>query len=639
MITQKTIKKLIIAAVATCSLNAQAQDVLVVNQEFTKTVDYEFNGEWHYLSSDLYLFNGSRFQTLLNELYVNQSKKKKTNLNNPKNILITAKIDGTSLGNLSYPIFNFNITSDESGLKTYTTDNYEAIRIIDNLPLSTLSNGKIDCNIDVDVITQDKENKLIDYVATQLKSISEWTTAPLAAAQTFAGELSSLLTCKTANKEYKFNSTIRLYEDQDFSKKIASVSCYSFIPSRVHLADIDSTEIAKYLNSNENPKLDKNKIATLIKYMQYPYIIIVNYKSKYVSEPVVGDETTSETIDSRLAKVKKQYESGLLSTEIYNHEIKLIEYLRTFVELKSSINNYNLNYKNRTTDDFSRMFLLIFDNFRALKNLQAARNKEFIKDNIFKNEFAPTYNSIMTNAEVYLEGDNNLKNIKNIVLTMIEHSSGKVPPTFDAKRYEKDLSVLHSINFPKDRPDAEGLLELEKLKYKLETELYKKVFQTKTNKLNTMQPSAEATAYCETLKNELNTTYCRSCRDKANVSVTDYLQRLDAENNRQAQNKLNNAIQAAKDQIFITLQKERNIDKHFKEDYGDTLPPDAEYLHEDYLKMQQNRENLQGKIRKDFSDQNTTQKDLAADEINYETQDLAKILEQICKKMPNLCNE
>ncbi len=615
---------------------ASAQDMLTVNPEFKKVSSFEFNNEWHYLTSEMFLFNGTKFQPLVNDLYANVPKKSKTSLPSPENILITAKIDGTALGNLSYPIFNFNISTGSNGqLMTYTMDSYEAIRIMDNLPLSSLSNGKIDCNINVDLITKDKPNKIYEFVASQLGQISNWTTTPLTAAKTLVGELGNLITTKTNNKEYKFNSTIRLYEEEDFSKRVASISVYSFIPSRIHQAGIDSSAIAKYLNTNDNPKLDRSRLNTLIRCDKYPFMVIVNYKSKYVSEPVIGDETTSETVDARLTKVKKAYESGLLSSDIYTQELKLVEYLYAFVTLKSSINNYLLNYKNKITDDFRMQYTQIYDNYLHLRGILNTRKIEFAKSAIFINEFLSTYNTILTNAEMYLDGDNNLRNLKNIAKLMTDPDADAAK--FDAERNEKNLAILHSVEFPTDHPEFNNVADLMAKISKLENEQYKNVFSKKVDKLKLMQPSAEATTFCESLKNEMNTTYCRSCRENVNSAINDYLQRLDSENLRNAQKRLSNTISQAKDQIFNILQKEKIIRKHFEQDYGDTLPDDVEYIYEDFEKLQNNREKLQSVIKKDYSDQNTTQLNLISDNIEYEAQDLAKILDNICKKMPELC--
>jgi len=624
------------------ALNIQtikAQELLTVNREFTINSQFDFNGEWHYLTSDLYLFNASKFQSLLNDLYPVPPKKKKIAYDAPQNILLTAQVIGTPLPEITYPVFNFNVKDSDQGLTTFISESYEAVRLIDNLPITSLTNKKADCKINIEVITKENSNKLFDFIASQLKTVSSWTTAPLSTAQTVIGELSKLLSSKTTGKDFKFNSTVRLYDEQDFNKRVSSISLYSFLPSNIHRAAVDSTHLSEFMRKEENPQVDKNKLSQLIKYYGYPYIVIVNYKSKYVTEPVIGDETNSETVKARLSKVKRQYDNGLLSTALYEHELKLINYLEAFVDLKQSIDIYKLNYKNRINDDFSRLFLTIFSKFRSLKNIYDIRLKEFSKDGIFINEFLPTYQSIMTNAEVYLEGDNNLKNLKNMVIVLCGYSDKTNTSKIDSKRIENDLSILHTVEFPKGAFTEDCVTELENVISKLETSLYQNVFATKTAKLQSMPPSPQATAFCEALKNDLNNTYCKLCREKANEAVNDYTQRLSKENDRIAQEKLSLSISNAKDIIFNVLQKEKIIQKHFDEDYKDGLSTQEEFILEDFKKLQSLRSDLVTQTKKDLSGLTPTQKDILTDEIHYKTQDLAKILEQICKRMPQLCTE
>lgn len=623
------------------SVNASAQDFLVVNPEFRKVPSYEFNQEWHYLTSEIYLFNASKFQDVLDELYLQVPKKKRTEASLvPENILITAMIDGTALGKICYPVFSFNIDNAAGSFKAFASDNHEAIRIIDNLPLSSISGGKIDCHINVDLITRDKPNQVYDFVATQLGQISSFAATPLSAAKTLVGELGNLITARSTRKDYKFSSTIRLYEEQDFNKRVASVSVYSFVPSKVAQVGIDSSDVAKYLDSNDNPKLDRNRLAQLISSPDYPYMVIVNYKSKYVSDPVIGDETTSETVDARLAKVRKAYESGLLTAEIYSHELRLVEYLRAFVALKTSINSYSLNYKNRVTDDFGPQFLQIFDNCLAFRRMLASRIKESrtsAKKNVFDSQFLSTYQSMLTTANVYMDADNNLKNIKNIVSLMMDIGGDGRGYQYDRAQTEQMLATLHSVAFPADHKGYASVEDLNALISKLEAAQYRSAFQQKVSKLKSLSPSAEASAFCESFQNELNMSYCQTCRSQALPVINDYLQRLDDENMRLARKKLDKSISAAKDQIFNSLKREKVMQEHFQNDYGDNLPPDVEYIHEDFVKAQKIRENLQLVVKKDYSGQNSTQINLAADDIDYETQDLAKILEHICNKMPELC--
>ena len=87
------------------------------------------------------------------------------------------------------------------------------------------------------------------------------------------------------------------------------------------------------------------------------------------------------------------------------------------------------------------------------------------------------------------------------------------------------------------------------------------------------------------------------------------------------------------------LQKEKIIQKHFDEDYKDGLSTQEEFILEDFKKLQSLRSDLVTQTKKDLSGLTPTQKDILTDEIHYKTQDLAKILEQICKRMPQLCTE
>lgn len=634
--TNKILKPLFLLMLMAMMSQAGAQDVVVVNPEFKKIVPYEFNNEWHYLTSDLYLFNGTKFQTTLNGIYSALPRKKRAEAPAPENILITASIDGTALGKLSYPIFNFGVKTADGALKTYTADSYEAIRLMDNLPLTSIGNSKVDCNINIDIITKATPNKIFDFVATQLKSISDFS-APLSAAKTLVGELGSLIASKTGNKEYKFNSTIRLYEEEGFSKRVASVSVYSFIPSQQGTAAIDSEPLYKYIDDTDNPKLDRDKIASLVKCAQYPFMVIVNYKSKYASDPVIGDQTTSETVEARLAKVKKAYENSLLSPEIYTQELKLIDYLNDFVTLKSSINNYTLNTKNRITDDFKPMFLQIFGDYMKLRSTLSSRVNEFGNNPVFQNEFLPTYQTIITNAEGYLDGDNNLKNIKNTARAIDDYNSMRKSHT--PEENEKTLSILHSIQFPEHSGDNAALSELHALTANIENEQYAKVFAAKVNQLKAMRPGAEAASFCEKLKSEVNSTYCRLCSERANAVINDYMQRQEDENNRLAAQKLDAAIASARDQIFSILQKEKIIRRHFDNDFPDGMAEDVAFVKEDFDRLQEHRKKLQSALNNDYSGLNTTQINIATEEIEYQAQDLAKILERICKRMPTLCEE
>jgi hypothetical protein len=117
------------------------------------------------------------------------------------------------------------------------------------------------------------------------------------------------------------------------------------------------------------------------------------------------------------------------------------------------------------------------------------------------------------------------------------------------------------------------------------------------------------------------------------------MQRLDDENNRLAAQKLDANIANARDQVFAILQKEKIIRRHFDNDFPDGMPEDVAFIKEDFDRLQLNRKKLQSALNNEYSGLNTTQINILAEDIEYQAQDLAKILERICKRMPSLCNE
>ena len=632
----KNMKKIISTIIILFStiLYSKSQDIVEVNQEYKQNTDYKFNSEWHYLSTDLYLFNGLKFQDLLYQLYPLSGKKKKNPANELQNILITAKIDGTSLGNLTYPIYNFKVDNSSAEIKTFTADSYEAVRIIDNLPLSGMSGKKVEAAINVEIITAEKSNKVFDFVAEQLSQISSYST-PLSATKTLVGELGNLIKTKTGNQEYKFSSTIRLYEEQDFNKRISSIAIYSFIPSHTKTANIDTTEISKLIKQ-PNIEINRKLLSEIVKCENYPFMVAVNYRSKYVSEPVVGDETTHETVEARLQKVKKAYDSQLLSQDIYRQEIKLIDFLKQFVQLKNNINNYLLNYRNKTTEDFSGFYYNILNDYLSLNNIYNDRLKEFSKDPIFVNEFKSLYENILTNSDVYFDAENNLKNIKNIAKEMYKQKNN-ASQKFNAQENEKTLATLHSIQFSTKKPLPQHILELNNIISTIENQQYKNIFADNVNKLNNMQPSEQANTFCEKLKTEINATYCQTCREKATVAVSEYAKREEEANRKIALSKAENTKNAAGDMIFNLLEKEQTINKHFANDFPNGLTPQAQYVKEQFVSLQKKREILQNMIKKDYSNDKNSQIITHIDEMEYTKMEIEKLLNSICEKMPEIC--
>jgi len=69
------------------------------------------------------------------------------------------------------------------------------------------------------------------------------------------------------------------------------------------------------------------------------------------------------------------------------------------------------------------------------------------------------------------------------------------------------------------------------------------------------------------------------------------------------------------------------------------MTEDVAFIKEDFDRLQLNRKKLQSALNNEYSGLNTTQINILAEDIEYQAQDLAKILERICKRMPSLCDE
>lgn len=110
---------------------------------FNDTSNFNFTGEWQYLSTDIFLFNGDKFSNLINELDFGNTgpKRNKRKKSNPEQELLEYLFITASLKNAKFlgdnditdPLYNFQISKDRE-YQTFVSDNIDYVRIIDNLP-------------------------------------------------------------------------------------------------------------------------------------------------------------------------------------------------------------------------------------------------------------------------------------------------------------------------------------------------------------------------------------------------------------------------------------------------------------------------------------------------------------------------
>ncbi|MFD2513328.1 hypothetical protein ACFSRY_05575 [Pontibacter locisalis] len=528
--------------------------------------DFVFSDEWQYLSTDIYLFNGNKFTRVLNELERGVPKRKRKKYGNALEYLfITAQLKNMKLfGNdaIVYPLYNFYINQDKKEYKTQVSDYLEVVRIIDKMPLSSTQNS-IDAVINAKAVTNNEGDQVFSLVANQLVNLSKLTN-PSGAVLSLVGEFGNLLNARTTKREYKFSSTIRLYEGQDFDTRLHSVRVYVFVPGEVKTVTIKAIKLTDYLSKNSN-KLDRKSLEEFIGYKDYPYMVVANYKSLYKMDVLTGDEVTQDLIEKRKQKIQSAYEQKLVNDETYRQEKLYVEFLRVFAEMKQNLNIYRLNYRNNSPEVNAKNLFGIIQEYKRLKSTFDAREKEFDKNSTYQNIFKPEYEAILGNAELYLEADHNLKNGKVLVNTLREMESDPKVWNTSEKR-EAALARLYAVELPKPEylsasVEGEAIIRLIK---KLEDLQFSEVYAKEIQKLNELQANDETLPQRNTILEKVTSSKCQSCREKVRDAIAEYNKRYDTFKLKQALKKKEELNQAAEQTVFKHLKRQLCIENNLQ---------------------------------------------------------------------------
>ncbi|TPE45156.1 hypothetical protein [Pontibacter mangrovi] len=560
-------RKILLALLAllVCQQAVFAQRTIETRLGYSYNDDFEFSDEWQYLSTDIYLFNGNKFTRVLNELETGRRKPKKKYGNVLEYLMITAQLKNMKVfGNddIVYPLYNFAVEQDRNDYKTQVSDHQEVVRIIDKMPLGS-ANNNIDAVINAKAITNGQSDQVFNLVANQLMAISKLTT-PSGAVLSLVGEFGNLLNARASRKEYKFSSTIRLYEGQDFDTRLHSVRIYVFVPNDVKKVDIKTVKLADYLQKNPN-KLDRRQLEEMTGYKDYPYMVVANYKSLYKMDVLTGDEITLDLIEKRKQKIQAAYEQQLINDETYRQEKLFIEYLRSFADMKQNLNTYRLNYRNNSADINAKNLFGIVQEYKRLKGIFDARQKEFAKNSTYQNIFRKEYENILTNADLYLEGDHNLKNGKMLVNTLRELENDPKSWNTPEKR-EAALARLHAIELPKPEvltASVEGEA-IVRLTQKLEEQQYAEVFQKDVQRLGSTEANDETMPQRNALLEKASASKCQACREKVREVITDYNKRYDSFKLKQALKKKEELNQHAEATVFKFLKRQLCIENNLQ---------------------------------------------------------------------------
>ena len=590
--------------------------------------DFAFTDEWQYLSTDIYLFNGNRFTRVLNELEKGVRKPKKKYGNSLEYLFITAQLKNMKLfGNdgIVYPLYNFYINQDKREYKTQVSDHLEVVRIIDKMPLSSTQNS-IDAVINAKAVTNNDGDQVFSLVANQLVNLSKLTN-PSSAVLSLVGEFGNLLSARTHKKEYKFSSTIRLYEGQDFDTRLHSVRIYVFVPGDVKTVTIKSAKLGDYLSKTSN-KLDRKSLEEFIGYKDYPYMVVANYKSLYRMDVLTGDEVTLDLIEKRKQKIQNAYEQKLVNDETYRQEKLYVEFLRVFAEMKQNLNTYRLNYRNNSPEVNAKNLFGIVQEYKRLRSTFDAREKEFAKNSTYQNIFKPEYESILNNADLYLEADHNLKNGKVLVNTLRELENEPKSWNTPEKR-EAALAKLYAVELPRPEylsasVEGEAIIKLIK---KLEDQQFAEVFAQDLQKLSEAPATDETLAQRNTLLDRAASSKCQSCRDKVRDAVTEYNKRYDSFKLKQALKKKDDLNQLAEQTVFKYLKRQLCIESNLQ-----TATASVSTALEQYVTRMHEKNNELGKSIKALDQHNKQEPELSklpkVQEYNTKLQHLIKEVEQ-----------
>ncbi|WP_299825326.1 hypothetical protein [uncultured Pontibacter sp.] len=544
---------------------AFAQRTIETRLGYSYNDDFAFTDEWQYLSTDIYLFNGNKFTRVLNELERGVKKPKKKYGNELEYLFITAQLKNMKLfGNdaIVYPLYNFYVNQDKKEYKTQVSDHLEVVRIIDKMPL-TSTQSSIDAVINAKAVTNNDGDQVFSLVANQLVNLSKLTN-PSGAILSLVGEFGNLLNARSGKKEYKFSSTIRLYEGQEFDTRLHSVRIYVFVPNDVKGVSIKSVKLADYL-SKSTSRLDRKSLEEFAAYKDYPFMVVANYKSLYKMDVLTGDEVTLDLIEKRKQKILSAYEQKLVNDETFRQEKLYVEFLRVFAEMKQNLNTYRLNYRNNSPEVNAKNLFGIVQEYKRLKSTFDAREKEFKKNSAYINIFKSEYEAILGNADLYLEADHNLKNGKILVNTLRDLENDPKSWNTPDKR-ELALAKLYAVELPKAEylsasVEGEAIIRLIK---KLEDLQYTEVYAQELQKLDAAEATDETVPQRNALLDKAAASKCHSCREKVRDAVTEYNKRYDGYKLKQALKKKDELNQTAEQTVFKYLKRQLCIESNLQ---------------------------------------------------------------------------
>ncbi len=616
------------------SSSLKSQETVKTVPVFKKQIDYDFTSEWQYVSTDLYLFNADRFNKMINDMYVPGKRiRKKDEL--VQNVLITASLDGLkNYENIEYPIYNFRVSKTEEGKYTTQASSNEVIRILENYPNSAISNH-IGAKIKVDIITDKNKSVIYKMVASQLQNISALSN-PTDAAMQLVGEFGKMMEKDAVGKEYHFESTIRLYEEQDFNTRFHSINIFVFTPSKVRSTGFDTLDISNFITNAENPVINREVLDKFIDYYVYPFMVTVNYRSKYI--PEIPDVVSFESLKEREFDIIKKYKAGEISEAIYKQEMQLIDFLEIFVQLKLDVNTYELNYKKKTNENHSILSFIIMQDLMKLKstyNQVIFTNSEKPE---FEDKFHQIYDDFIVKAELFLESNNNLRDVKYLVNTILEL---KNTPNLklDSLNREEYLRKLHLVSLPEREVNSSEATTINNWISKIENQHFDEIYNKKLDYLKKMPVNPESHLVALELESSVRNTNCIICREQVSSVVGEFIEKYREYERKNAFDNLEKLKTETNILIYQLSKQETTISLHLETDYSGELPPHIQIIDANFKQLIADKQELQKIIKTSHYTAELEKIKNDSEQINFLSTKLKYGFETICTQEPSLCKE
>jgi len=503
---------------------------------YADTVTFPFTSEWQYLSTDIFLFNPDKFGGVINELdfyeYASgkkRKKKKKSAQEWIEYLFITASLRNVRFfgdAEVTYPLYHFQVSSDpKSGYQTLASDNIDHVRVLDNLPLASASDN-IDAEIRVHAITGNNGDMILQMVASQLKNIAKITT-PIGAVMSLVGEFGNLLDANTKKREYRFSSTIRLFEQRNFDRRIHSIKIYELKTTNSPHHAMPTAPLRQFLDTVGLGIQTRASIRRVLPTRGYPLIVVINYKSQYRVQPLTGDEVTFANIEKRKLKVENDFRQGVITPETYRQERDFAAFLTVFATFKNHLEVYKLNYRSGNTDAIAGSLFTLMQHYRGLVKSYAEMQYKYKDNRAFESLFAPEYQRIIGFADQYMADDYNLRSVQELVTTLNTIEQGQQPK--DALALENTIrSLRFSDHFQRDmmKTQPEGLLIREQIAH-LEAKLYHTLFIPQIDSLARVPATHETRHAAQNLLRLTRVTSCIQCRDSAYKAVDNFNAKLE----------------------------------------------------------------------------------------------------------------